>query len=58
MALSGGRYAEEATRPHAACGTIASEAQADRGTAVWKIVNESDVKEESTQGQGALRPCE
>ena len=39
-------------------GTIASEAQADGGTAVWKIVSQSDEREKSTQGQEATCPCE
>jgi hypothetical protein len=58
MALIGGRYDEQATRPDATNGTIASEAQADGGTAVWKIVNKSDAREKSTQGTASARPCE
>ena len=51
MALIGGRYDEQAARLDATDRTIASEAQADGGTAVWKIVNKSDARQESTQGK-------
>ncbi len=48
----GGRY-HESVPTKACCGAIASEAQADGGTAVWKIVSKSDEREESTQGHRA-----
>jgi alkylated DNA repair dioxygenase AlkB len=51
MALIEGRYSEQAIRPYVSCGTIASEAQADGGTAVWKIVNKSDERKKSTKGE-------
>ncbi len=58
MALIGGRYGEQAIRPYASCGAIASEAQADGGTAVWKIVSKSDAREKSTQAKARASPCE
>jgi hypothetical protein len=58
MALIGGRYNEQAIRPYASCGAIASEAQADGGTAVWKIVSKSDERKESTEGKEISGPCE
>jgi len=48
-ALMSGRF-HESVPTNASCGAIASEAQADGGTAVWKIVSKSDEREESTQG--------
>ena len=57
-ALIGGRYNEQATKPYASSGAIASEAKADGGTAVWRIVSESDERKESAQGKARAGPCE
>ena len=49
--LIDGRYSEQATRPYTSSGTIASEAKADGGTAVWKIVSQSDERKESAKAK-------